>query len=218
MAETIERNVVSFENISPMKFEVQEQYKCAKSTAGQTISGLMGLVNNLTSVKQPSNEYQVLLYPKIAELGTDVVNKYLETFVNGIADPLRLQVFGANLNGAGNDGKLNRLVLCKNVDERLRYKYAQFGQLLSLLYDRLLFISRRDATKITRYVNNENERNEFLALQELCGNFCKYLRGEDSSLMNQWFTFVNTTRQNSGYQRKETIRPTYSRGRGRGGF
>jgi hypothetical protein len=202
------QNSVSFSDISPMKFIVQEQYKCAKSTAGQTVSGLSGLIKNLASNKQPSNEYQLVLYPKIIELGTELTNKYMETFVNNITEPLCLQVFGANLNGSGNDGKLNRLILCKNVDDRLRYKYIQFGQILSLLYDRLLFISRRDTSKIMRYVNNENERKEFLILQEKCGDFCKYLRGEDSSLMNRWFSFINVTRQNLGFEfhRKETLR------------
>lgn len=192
---TNSQRVVSFDDISPSSLTFSDQYKCARSTAGQVVAGLSWSVNNVSSTKQPTNEYQSSLYPMVCQLGAEVCKKYTEMFITSVTDPVQRQVYGANLNGVHNDGKLNRCITCKNINDRLKYQYSQFGQLLSLLYDRLLFISRRDVEKIQRYVNDETERHAFESLQVQCAEFCKYLRGDDDSVMSRWSTFVTNTRQ-----------------------
>ena len=220
MTETNTQRVVSFDDISPTNLTFSEQYRCTRSTAGQVVAGLSWSVNNVSSTKEQNTNYQASLYPMICQLGTEVFNKYMETFINNVSDPVQRQVYGANLNGARNDGRLNRAITCKNVRVRLTYQYSQFGQLLSLLYDRLNYISGRDVTKIQRYVDNEQERQAFVSLQNSCKQFCTYLRGDDNSVMSRWSTFVTTTRQQNNIQIQEqpikNLNFEHSRGRGRG--
>jgi hypothetical protein len=204
MAESNEQNTtVQFTTVDPSTMKFSEDYRCARSTAGQVIVGLRWLANNVNTSKEMNNEYQKNLYPTISKLANEVCDKYMENFVNDVKDKVQIQVYGANLNGRFNDGRLKHDIPCKKTDRRARYKYSVLGQLLSLLYDRLLFISHRDVSKIQRYVDNEEERKHFESLQQQCAQFCKYLRGEDDSVMSKWTTFVNESRQSLGVQPKE---------------
>lgn len=197
--------VVSFENIDPRAMAFSDLFKCAKSSAGQIVQGFDQLRKNLNGVdeyngnkKEPTNDYQKLLYPKMALLAENIVNKYVELFVDGVTDPVRKQVFGANLNGNKNDGQLNKFVTCRSVNQFLRYKYSQFGQLLSLLNYRLLFIAHRDPQYIKRYTENEVEMHHFEDLRVLCGQFCEFLKNENdqNSISQQWAQCVEDIRTN----------------------
>ena len=126
-----------FLTVDPSAMKFSEEFRCAKSTAGQVIVGLRWLANTLSSSKEASNDYQKTLYPTIIRLANEVCDKYMATFVNGVSNPLQIQVYAANLNGRLNDGRLKHDIPCKNTDRRSRYKYSQLGQLLSLLYDKL---------------------------------------------------------------------------------
>jgi hypothetical protein len=206
---------VNFTTVDPTSMKFSEEFKCAKSTAGQVVVGLRWLSNTVSSSKEATNDYQKKLYPTITQLANEVCDKYMETFVSGVSEPLQVQVYGANLNGRLNDGRLKHDIPCKNTDRRARYKYSQLGQLLSLLYDRLLFISHRDVNKIPRYVENADERKHFESLQQLCAQFCNYLRGDDNSIMSRWTTFVNSSRQSFNVQSKTQNQEASNRGRGR---
>jgi hypothetical protein len=215
------KNTVEFTSIDPSTMKFSEEFRCARSTAGQVVLGLKFLESSVLS-QEPSNNYQTELYPLIVKLADEVCEKYMQSFVHGTTDDVKLQVFGANLNGRFNDGRLKHNIVCKNTKIHDKYKYAQLGQLLSLLYDRLLFISRRDVTKILRYVANVEERIHFETLQNLCTEFCNYLRNDENSVMTRWTSFVNTMRQNNNIQPKQQTpeRQNYStsenRGNGRG--
>jgi hypothetical protein len=203
-----QNTAVQFTTVNPTTMNFSDEYRCARSTAGQAVVGLQWLAKSVSSTKEATNEYQKTLYPTIVKLANEVCDKYMETFTN-VTNPLQVQVYGANLNGRFNDGRLKHDITCKNVDKKLRYKYSQLGQLLSLLYDRLLYISRRDVTKIQRYVDNVDERKHYETLQSLCAQFCGYLRGDDNSVMSRWTAFVNSSRQTNNVQpeqRQQTTR------------
>jgi hypothetical protein len=187
---------VSFDNINPLSFQYSGQHKCALSTAGQIINALSNLSLQISDgTKQATNDYQRTLYPSIGTVASGVVGRYTQTFVDGTTDPLTKQVYGANLNGSRNDGRLNRPVTIRGVNKFLIYDYAQLGQLLNLLRHRLTFVSSRNALSIKRYADNEQERVHFVALQGLTQDFCKYLSDE---VYPQWEQFVNNARiQNS---------------------
>ena len=206
---------VSFDNVDPTHMEFSLMFKCARSTAGQVVQGLQHLVWHLNGSNQytddkkvPTNEYQNVLYPKMASLAEKVVSKYLETFVEGVSDPLQKQVFGANLNGNRNNGQLNKFIPCRGVNRFLRYKFAQFGQLLSLLHYRLMFIANRDPKFIKRYVDNPSELLHFEELKQLCVNFCDYLRKDDDSVTNDWATCVTEARLQTNSQGSTDIPPS----------
>jgi hypothetical protein len=215
---TIANTPVDFTTVDPSALKFSEEFKCAKSAAGQVVVGLRWLANTLSSSKEITNDYQKILYPTIIRLANKVCDKYMELFVSGISEPLQIQVYAANLNGRLNDGRLRHDIPCKNTDRRSRYKYSQLGQLLSLLYDRLLFISRRNVDSIQRYVDNKDERTHFESLQKLCSEFCTFLRGDDTSIMSVWTTFVNSSRQTNGVPAKpprDHKSQSFTRGRGK---
>lgn len=199
---TFTTNAVEFTTVDPNTMKFSDEFRCARSTAGQVVLGLKYLVSSVSS-REPTNDYQVELYPTIIKLADEVCEKYMQSFVYKTTGKVKLQVFGVNLNGRFNDGRLKRYILCKNTKATTQYKYSQLGQLLSLLYDRLLFLSRRDVTKIQRYVENEEERTHFETLQKLCADFCNYLRNDENSVMLRWTTCVNTMRQNNNVQPKQ---------------
>ena len=202
-----------FTTVDPTVMKFSEKFRCAMSTAGQVVVGLKWLADDITN-KKTENDYQSSLYPKIVESANEVVNEYMKVFVNEVTEPLQIQVFAANLNGRLNDGRLRHDIPCKNVTQRSRYERAQLGQLLSLLYDRLLFISRRDVKAITRYEENENERVHFEDLQKRCVQFCGFLRSNDDSVMSRWTAFIDSLRKtNEGSTQRE---PRGRGGRGRG--
>lgn len=193
---------VSFDNIDPLTFHFDPIFKCSLSTAGQVIQGLYHLSQSLngegvyeSAKKEPKNEYQKLLYPKISELSTKTVMRYREMFVDNITDPLQKQVYGANLNGIKNNGQLNKFITCSSVDDKVRYKFAQFGQLLSLLEYRLTFIIKRNISEIQRYNENENERVHFESLRLLSEEFCKFLK----DIFAEWSAHVDESRRTNGY-------------------
>jgi hypothetical protein len=194
-------NTVEFTTVDPNTMNFSEEFRCARSTAGQVVLGLNYLSSSVLS-QESTNEYQKELYPMIVSLSKEVYEKYMQTFVSGTKSDVELQVFGVNLNGRFNDGKLKHNIVCKNTKVNSKYKYSQLGQLLSLLYDRLLFISRRDVTKIQRYMDNKEECKYFEKLQKLATEFCNYLRNDTDSVMSRWTTFVDTMRQNNNVKPK----------------
>jgi hypothetical protein len=184
---------VLFDNIDVTTFSFSLLYKCAKSTTGQVIQGLYHMASHLQGVneykddkKETNGQYQEYLYPKIALIAMRVVMEYKKKFINDIINPLQKQVFGANLNGNRNNGQLNKFIVCKGVDKNLRYKYAQFKQLLSLLLYRLTFIANRDADSVNRYNENLDEKMHFVDLQNRVIEFCKFLKENDDSIFNEW--------------------------------
>lgn len=195
-------STVEFTTVDPNTMKFSEEFRCARSTAGQVVLGFNFLSSSVLS-QNSTNEYQKELYPMIVSLSKEVYEKYMETFVLGEKNSVELQVFGVNLNGRFNDGKLKHNIICKNTKTSSKYKYAQFGQLLSLLYDRLLFISRRDITKIQRYMENKEEYQYFEKLQKLATEFCNYLRNDTNSVMSRWTTFIDVMRQNNNIQPKQ---------------
>ena len=194
---------IQFTTVDPTTMNFSEDFRCARSTAGQVVVGLRWLANNVNSSKEMHNEYQKNLYPTITKMANEVCDKYMDTFVNNVTDAVQVQVYGANLNGRFNDGRLKHDIPCKRTDRRARYKYSVLGQLLSLLYDRLLFVSKRNVNKIQRYVDNEEERKHFESLQQSCVHFCTYLRGDDDSVMSRWTKFVNDSRESYGVAAKQ---------------
>ena len=196
-----EKIQIKFDNINPLTLQYNSQFKCALSTSGQIINALHSLSDQISSgTKVATNDYQKSLYPSIEKVSTDVVTKFIETFVDNISDPVTLQVFGANLNGSRNDGRLNRPVTIRGVNKYLRYEYSQLGQLLNLLRHRLLFITSRDYLTIKRYVDSEEERNGFILLQSKAMDYCTYL---NDNVYPSWEKYVNEARTQNAIKLNE---------------
>lgn len=167
-----------FEDISSKKLEFSGEYRCAFSTAGQVIAGLSWHINNLST--STNHLHQV-----ICQLSNEIILKYENTFVNNCNESEKY-IYGKYLNGQRNDGKMNRLITCKNINPELRYKFARFGQLLTLLYSRLNYITK---------IEIQNDEN----LQQSCLEFCRYLSCDDNSIVSKWKKILTKSKPTKVY-------------------
>ena len=127
-------------------------------------------------------------------LSKKVIEKYNENFIYTAKSKLEKQIYGANLNGSYNDGKLPYSVIANGLSYHLRYKFCQFGQLLRVITQRMEYIMSRDVSLIERY-SDEESKNIFKRLQTDCGTFLKYLHEE---IHPKWSKSVQDARVSGG--------------------
>ena len=180
---------VSFENISLEHLGFNETYRVTRGAASQVV---LGLRHMLTKLATPTNDYQRTLYPRLSELTRQVVDRYVSTFL-GVSEPVVRQVYGANLNGPRNDGSLYHSVN-SGVNRSLTYGYAQFGQLMKVLTNRLRFVTKRTVESVERYRSSQEEGAAYRALQSHCNDFLTYLSGVN----DEWTRVVESARTQHG--------------------
>jgi hypothetical protein len=184
-----------FSDISLESLKYSDEFRVIRASASQVVLGLQSMANR---IGEGDTEYRKSLYPALKKIVNDLVSEYKTKLLTTTSD-LQKQVFGANLNGVRNNGSLNFTVTTSGVKPNLMYKYAQFGQLLRVLVQRLKFIATRDPTRVARYRDNEDERNEFTNLQKLTNDFLVYL----DNLKNTWNTTVQEAREAGGINVEE---------------
>ena len=188
---------VSFENISLDHLGFNETYRVTRGAASQVV---LGLRHMLTKLATPTNDYQRTLYPRLSELTQQVVDRYVSTFL-GVTEAVSRQVYGANLNGPRNDGSLYHSVN-SGINRSLTYGYAQFGQLMKVLTNRLRFITKRTVESVERYRTSQAEGAAYTALQGQCNEFLTYL----STVNEDWTRVVESARQQHNIQRVQRQR------------
>uniref|UniRef100_A0A6C0EC49 Uncharacterized protein n=1 Tax=viral metagenome TaxID=1070528 RepID=A0A6C0EC49_9ZZZZ len=188
-----ERPVVSFDDISLSNIVFNEEFRPTRGTASQLICGFQSMANR---TGEGSNEFQKLLYPKLKQMSCEIVDNYVDQLLTA-NEGVQRQVFGAILNGSGNDGNLHYQVTTKGVKREVVYKYSQFGDLLRLLCQRLEFIVNRSADSVQRYRENESERREYKVLQEHVKEFLGYLE----TVKMKWREIIEETRKVTGTQK-----------------
>lgn len=169
-----ERHPVDFSRIDPNYLDYEETYRCSQGAIGQIIRAMD---EETEKEKALENDFQKILYPGIDEVYTDIVDEYMQIFsepFDPTSSDIKRQVFGANLNGSQNNGKL-RGSISKQRIRFTTYQHVTAGDLIELLKSRCEFIYTRDPMGVTRYQVNEAERTEFCQLQELCKQFYDYL-------------------------------------------
>jgi hypothetical protein len=205
--EAATKPTTSFDSISLEHLEqtFNETYKVSKGSASQVVLGFKHMISRL---QNPTNEYQQTIYPTLKQFCERVVSSYESTFLSNRTSPVERQVFGANLNGNRNNGSLYRSIP-SGVNRNLTYNYAQFGQLLRVLTGRLQFVVNRDASKVQRYNDNQEERTAYQTLQTVTTGYLQTL----TQLGTEWNTLVTSTRQQFGVetQPRQPRQPRQSR-------
>jgi len=182
---------VSFENLSLEHLGFNETYRVTRGSASQVVLGLKYM---LTKLATPTNDYQRTLYPRLSELTRQVVDRYVSTFL-GVTDSVVRQVYGANLNGPRNDGSLYHSVN-SGVNRNLTYGYAQFGQLMKVLTNRLRFVTNRTVESVERYRTSQEEGTAYRALQSHCTEFLTYML----QVNDEWTRVVEAARTQHNVQ------------------
>lgn len=202
---------VSWDNINYENLDFSGDYKVCLGTAGQLILAINELATQLdTKLADAANEfngYQKSLYPRLRDLAQQITDRYYETFISDVCDNVQLQVFGANLNGIYNNGTLRHIIATSRIPRGLCYKYAQFGQLLKVLTQRLEYIATRETDGVERYRTDPVQREHFVTLQKACKEFVEYLNGVpngeggvdiSNSVTEQWNIAVEQAREIGG--------------------
>ena len=214
------RPEVSWENINYDALNFSDEYSVCLGATGQLVRALKHLYEQLQDTKKATNKYQETLYPGLVVLAKEIVSEYTLTFTNDVVDDLQKQVFGANLNGARNTGTLRHPVSTKGVKRGLRYKFAEFGQLLRVLTQRLEYIATRDVDGTDRYKTDLDQRTHFLDLQSRAKSFLEYLNGSStdesqSSVASRWAAVVSAARAagevNTAPKETKQQKPTFKR-------
>ena len=202
------RQPVSFTDVSidSLRSSFNDTYKVSKGSASQLVLGFQSMHNRL---QEPTNEYQQTLYPKLKDLCERLSTKYTETFLTTFGSDVERQVFGANLNGNRNNGSLYRSIP-SGVNRNLTYNYAQFGQLMRVLTNRLRFVTQRDPSSVQRYKDSTDELVAYQKLQNTVNTFMTFL----TDLSNEWNQLVTETRtrfavseQSNGQERGQEHQP-----------
>jgi hypothetical protein len=182
------RQPVSFSDVSldTLRSSFNDTYKVSKGSASQLVLGFQSMRNRL---QEPTNEYQQTLYPKLKDLCERLSTRYSETFLTTFSSDVERQVFGANLNGNRNNGSLYRSIP-SGVNRNLTYNYAQFGQLMRVLTNRLRFVVQRDPSSVQRYKESADELSAYQKLQSSVNTFMTFL----TDLSNEWNQLVTETR------------------------
>lgn len=188
---------VSFDDISIEHLAFSPDFKVVRGSATQIVAGLKAM-NERTGSGE--NEYQKNIYPKLKSLIEKVVNGYTEKLLT-TDEGLQRQVFGANLNGIRNDGRLNFPVGLTDkgagrntIKPNLTYTYLQFGPAIRLLSQRLKFISNRDPMAVQRYKDNDVEREQFVLLKTRATEFLTFLE----TVKLEWHEAVQEARKTCG--------------------
>jgi hypothetical protein len=176
---------VSFDNISLSKLLFSETYRLSRGSASQLILGFKYMLSKLG---EGTNDYQKTIYPHLRIITQEIIDLFEKIFLTQ-TNPIYKQVFGANLNGSRNDGSLYRSIN-SSVNRSLTYNYAQFGQLLKVLTNRLQYISQRDPQLIERYKNSSNEMGAYLELQKCATTFLEILDEQNE----KWTACIHTSR------------------------
>ena len=175
-----------YKNISPIDLKFSTNFFCSYSTVGQVMSSIYNINQQLINI-----ENKTIVQEKIIELTDMLFNNYMNNFIN-IFDKdtidRRKEVYCINLNGFLNNGQLSRCITVNNViNEKLKYKDAQFIDILELLKFRLLFIIKKDFTKSQKYNDDIDFRNNIDEIKSKINDFYEYLEG----IIKNWVEFIN---------------------------
>lgn len=172
-----------------------DMYKLNQGSVSQLMRGLQEMVNRLT---EPTNDYQRELYPALRNLVEKLTSRY-ETLLSTSTSDVDRQVRNYNLHGY--NGKIKRSVATKNVKFNLIYKYANFGDYLKTLTQRLNYLLERELPQ--RYLDNQEEGTSYNKLKTELQELLRFMKDDVES---SWNTVVTSARTAGGDNVQENLR------------
>ncbi len=179
-------------NLSDVPYD--EKFRLNQASATQLVRGLQEMANRLA---EPTNEYQKELYPAIKKIVSTLIDKY--SVILQSSSEVEREVKRFNLHGYS--GKVKNSVSTKGVKFSLVYKFANFGDYLKTVTQRMSYIIERPVPQ--RYVTNISEGTAYSLLKTQLQEFLKYL-SED--VEQSWNTVVSSARTAGGNSVQENLR------------
>lgn len=171
-----------------------DKYRLNQGSASQLVRGMTEMVARLT---EPINEYQKELYPALRSIVAEFVEKYEQLLTT--TNQTEYEISRYNLHGYS--GRVKMPISTRGVKYNLVYKYANFGDYLKTVTQRLKFVIERQIPQ--RYSNNESELTAFTSLRQKVTDFLKFV-GEETE--PKWNTAVASARTAGGAHVQENLR------------
>ena len=193
MSESTQTTPESY-NLSLSDVSYDEKYRINQGSISQLLRGMLEMVSRLT---EPTNEYQKELYPALKSIVSGFVEKYNVLLL--CSSEVEREVKRFNLHGY--NGKLKNPVSTSGVKYNIVYKFANFGDYLKTVIQRVKYINERNLPQ--RYITNPSEGTAYSNLKTQCQEFVKYLSEE---VEQSWNTAVSAARTAGGNSVQENLR------------
>lgn len=181
-------------NLSLTDLPYDEKYRLNQASASQLVRGLQEMGGRLGEAQ---NDYQRELYPALKKIVTQVVEQY-NNMLQGTNEVER-EIRRFNLHGY--NGRVKRAISTRGVKFNLVYKYANFGDYLKTVTQRLTYLVERPLPQ--RYVTNTTEGTAYEQLKVKIQEFLKFLKDE---VEQSWNTAVTQARTAGGNSVQENLR------------
>ena len=181
-------------NLSLSELPYDEKYRLNQASASQLVRGLQEMAGRLP---EPQNDYQRELYPSLKKLVGQVVEKYTSMLQS--TSEVEREVRRFNLHGY--NGRVKRAIATRGVKFNLVYKYANFGDYLKTVTQRLTYLVERPLPQ--RYVTNTTEGTTYEQLKTRIQEFLKFMKDE---VEQSWNTSVTQARTAGGNSVQENLR------------
>jgi hypothetical protein len=170
------------------------KYRLSQGSVSQIVRGLSEMV---TRLGEGENAYQQTLYPVLREQSKNIVSRFNTLLQTSSASDYDVRKF--NLHGY--DGRIKGTVITRGVRFNTIYQYANFGDYLKTITQRLTYILERQVPQ--RYSTDEGLSNAFVQLRSEVQDFVKYIHEE---VEPRWNTAVTEARTAGGDSVQENLR------------
>lgn len=170
-----------------------DKYKIMQGSVGQLMMGI-NIAQERISYDRELDRYKKSLYPELRSLCYDILCK----FKSILQAENEKEYFIIKYNIFGYDGCINRegvtgTPYVAGVNPKTQYGYANFGLLLKVIKQRLLYISTKDMP--SRYLSDSESAQIYNKLRGQCSELLSYISDE---IEEKWKKYVSIARKNGG--------------------
>ena len=178
-----------------------DRHMIMSGSLGQLMMGIHVAQERISRDKELDG-YKKSLYPELRSLCCEILDK----FKSMLRAKNEKEYFIVKYNIFGYDGFINKegvtgTPYVAGVNPKTQYGYANFGLLLKVIKQRLMYISTRDIP--FRYSNDSESVDTYNKLKSQCSDFLSYI---SDGVEKKWKTYVNVARKNGGNQVEHNLK------------
>ncbi len=181
-------------NLNLEDIPYDEKFRLNHAATSQLVKGLQVMADRLT---EPQNDYQKELYPAIKTIVKEFVDKYSK--ILEASTEIEREVRRFNLHGY--NGRVKKPIATRGVKFNVVYKYANFGDYLKTISQRLTYLTERELPQ--RYITNTAEGTAYEQMKVIITQFLTYMKDD---VEQAWNTAVTSARTAGGNAVQENLR------------
>lgn len=178
-----------------------DKYKIMFGSLGQLMKGIH-VVQDRVSCDHELDGYKKSLYPVLRSLCCDLLDKFKESLhVNS-----EKEYYIIKYNIFGYDGMIKKegysgVPYVAGVNPKTKYGYANFGLLLKVIKQRLVYIATKDTPY--RYCNDEDAIEIYNKLKKQCTDLLVHI---NENIEEKWKNYVDVARKNGGDEVEKNLK------------